>query len=556
MPTAVSRAVEFLNSARSIDTTTGYVDYGFEAYLKRRALDYLTLGRTAFALRRKPGVGKDYLEYLDPTKLSFNRNKNVTQLIAQGANASYSRPVKPNEQVWEYMGEWLKDEDVTIHHPIPIGSNRFTAPILQLIPTATLSWLIREHDTAALDGRKIRDVIFVGNVSMFDAIKEALVTSAALWSGASPEDVGGIPVVEVNNPAGTPMENYFARLGISNIPDAFDREEFIFRYVNEIAAALGLALRHFWNNEKTTNRALEVVQEQRQQQKGPSVFVRSEQRMINNSGIMDQFRVEGKSVRFGFLEESDASSLKDRADVLAKTAEALEKMSLVLGAQIKPESFISWMQSLGQLPNELEFIEGAPDLVANSPGGEINTGDEITDASDPTPTTESGQRDTGTPADNFQKGYLDYDEVTMNNEGKILSRRRKIWHFSDVLEHEVAKRMKAVYPVNEETLDIEDEVNEALTSDSDEEGEDALSYLLRLESTENRVTLKRLQTYQPDEVEAWIYAQKKYDSQAVDSILSKCLNNTALTDDEQIVVDYMVESIQEDDYVIPTIESQ
>lgn len=545
-PTAVSRAVEFLNSTKTIDPSTGWVDVGFEAYLKRKALDYIVLGRTACAVRKPRGLGQPYLEYIDPTRLSFGRQEQFGDKVSSGVNATYNNPVKPGEKVWEYEGKWIKDEDVHIHHPVPIGGKRFTAPILHLIPTATLAWLIREHDAASLDGRKIRDIIFVGNLAMFDAIKDAINTTAALWAGASPEELGGIPVVEVNNPNGQPMENFFARLGISNIPESFDREEFIFRYVNEISSALGLALRHFWNNEKTTNRALEVVQEQRQQQKGPAIFVRSEQRLINNSGMLKQF---GNSVRFGFQEEADTSGMKDRAEVMRLHAEAIEKIATLIGAKVKPESLVSFMQSLDMLPNEIEMFDFTQPLVAVSPGQEINAEGEITDTSDPEPGTNPDQRN-DSPADNFDKSsnkYLDYDEVTMNGEGIILSRRRKVWHFHEVLQHEVAKKMKELYPVNEETLELDGEIKGSLMSNEGYVDSSALDQLLRIDSVENRLTLKRLYAEIPDELDRWAVSQKKFSTEAVNEVIDKTLKNVNLADNEQHIVDFLVEEMGEQD---------
>lgn len=499
------------------------------------------LGRTACAIRRPRGQGKPYLEYLDPIKLKFGRSEKFGDKVTAGMNASYSNPVKPAEKVWEYEGGWMRDEDVFIHHPIPIGAGRFTAPLLQLIPTAVLAWLIREHDSASLDGRKIRDVIFVGNLAMFDAVKDAITTTAALWAGANPEELGGIPVVEVNNPNGQPMENFFARLGISNIPESFDREEFIFRYVNEISSAIGLALRHFWNNEKTTNKALEVVQEQRQQQKGPAIFVRSEQRLINNSGMLKQF---GKEVRFGFQEETDASSMKERAEVLKLHAEAIEKIATVLGVAIKPESMVSFMQYLGALPNEIELFDLEQPFVMSTPGQEVNADGEVTDSSDPEPTTDAGQRNSD-PEDNFQKSYLDYDEVTMDSEGKILSRRRKVWQFHKVLEHEVAKRVKELYPVDEETLELENEIKSDLTSNQADDDSLALEHLQWVDSIENQSELKRLYSSDPDVIDSWVVSQKKYGTQAVDDVISKCLKNVRISSEEQKIVDWIIEEFEE-----------
>ncbi len=324
-PKPAARAVEFLQDAHSPDVVTGLYTKGLETYLQRRAVDHVAVGMTAFLNRSIPGQKITRMEYLDPGLLSFGRERQTTSEIL------------PNERVWSYEGERFRHDQVFISYALPIGAQgNFISPLAPVVPDMQLAYLIREHDMAALDGRRIRDVVLVGSDSAQQTIQNAILTQVALWAGADPAQVG-IPIVSLNTPSGTKIADMIHLLSLSRLPEEFNREEFMFAYVNKISSGLGLALRHFWNNEKTTNKALEEIQEQRQQQKGPAEFVKKEERLINRSGILNQF---GGKVRFGFIEEVDAQSQLTNAQVLQATASALEKISTVFQAALSLEGLL------------------------------------------------------------------------------------------------------------------------------------------------------------------------------------------------------------------------
>ncbi len=426
---AANRGVEFLNETRTV-SQSGMVYTGFQEYLQRRALDYILVGRTAFRAPRKKG---EPIEYLDPTYLRFER-----EAINETTNQRKTGLVRSNEKCWAYNSyeqERYHFDEVFLFHPIPIGANDlFLAPIAPILPTAMLSWLVREHDTAATDGRKIRDILIAGTDHVRDAIATAIGQAVALYAGVDPTQVG-VPIVTVNNMSGIPVKDMVHWLGISNIPESFDRELFEFDYVNQISAVLGLALRHFWNSEKTTNRALEEIQEQRQMQKGPSFVVRTEQRQINSSGVLKQF---GATTRMGFIEEVDTASQKVNAEVLKLTAEALEKVAQVFQASLSLEALLAWMQSIRVLPNELELIttEGSGNQVINADdNARLSEPNEGTTDSDPSPIALDNR------ADSSKKGVLvpDYDEVTVNQHGQVVERRFKLF---TVVKH-LAEEIKA-----------------------------------------------------------------------------------------------------------------
>jgi len=400
-PRKVSRAVDLLNNAKCYDFTSGITHTGFTDFEQRRVLDYLTIGRTALKL---PKDASDDLEYLDPAYLRPYR-------------ARRSGPVKPNDYAWEYVdGRRFRARDVVFHHPVPIGASNFVAPLFSIVPYARLAYLLREHDMAKLDGRKMRDILFVGNAELSNSIETALRKQAAMAQGVDFSEVG-IPIVEINNPSGMDIARQIHRLGLSEIPENFDRADFVNLYVNAIAGCLGLAIRHIWTSEtSSSNRALEEIQEARQQQKGPAMFVRTEQRIMNNRGVFDAVAAPG-TLRFAFIEETDNTSELTNARVLYNTALALERIQRIFGASIDLEAYLAWMQSLQLLPNDIRLVNKEPERVIEN--------------SDPKPFPEGGDRiyNEGLAFNEARPQKAeptpDYGEVTMVLDYNVVDRRVK-----------------------------------------------------------------------------------------------------------------------------------
>lgn len=392
---AVARAIEWLNNAVTM-TYEGVLEFGYEQFLKRRALDYNCVGRTMFHWDK----GKP-LRYLDPCDMMY--------LLSDG------------KWLNQYTGERFDPAQISLHHPLPVGgSGAFVAPLGPVIPTAMLAWLVREHDKASTDGRKIRDIMIVIGESLADEIKGAVEQLISTYTGKANPAENGVPLVHAELVQGLKAADMVTRLGLSNIPEGFSRSDFQFEYVNEVAAALGISLRHFWNSEKATNRALEEVQETRQQQKGPSAFVRTEQRQINASGCLKQF---GRNVRMGFIEEVDVQSREVNAKVLKLYAEGLQIFAQVFGGEVNGEALLAWLQSEDILPADLELITdlGAmqnPDVLQTPVDGAAQG------QSDPKPT----------PAKKSKSAPLDYDEITMDSTGRILERRAKVISFEKILK--------------------------------------------------------------------------------------------------------------------------
>ena len=511
----VMRALEWIQDAEAWNVYTGDVQFGFENFLKRQALDYVTLGRTAMAVRQKGGnanPSKSPLEYLDPALLYWNRKK-----------TNRFNKVKPNEKVWRYANNdslLFKHKEVMLHHPIPIGTGLFAAPLAPVIKTAMLAWLIREHNTASVDGRKIREIFMVSGTNIRGALEDAIKISAAKHAGADPKGNLGIPVIEVQNPNGTPLKDLIATLGLSVIPESFDPDEFNFGYVNEIAGALGLALRHFWQSERTTNKALEEVQEQRQQLKGPAVFTRSVQRTLNRKGgPMDMFSTGRNRTRFAFIEEVDTSTRLNNAQVLKTITEGLEKIQMVFGQSIDLQSYLAWMQAENVLPNELVLIDSGTESTAirrNSDGSTMAQEGEERVVSDPQPVA--------VPSTQKAVAEPDYDEVVVDREGHIVEKRVKVFSVSKYMEKEI----KAATQIVEVT----------------DHGTDSFAAALASAGLAHQVAFKSaFANGHKDTVNKWVDSQLIFDGINARQAVEKCMAGETLDQSEQNVISAIVQDV-------------
>jgi hypothetical protein len=375
---------------------------GFDNFLRLRSLDYLAVGRRLFYV---PDDGP--LEYLDPCMTHYNMNT--------------------GQWIDNLTGRKLPREQVYVDHTQPIGSSGFfVSPIAMVMPSAILAWLIREHDTASLDGRKVREVIIVKGKKLVESIRTALVTMMNLYTDPTQEITSSnIPVAYLDDDQFQgKVDDLIGRLSITSIPENFDRDSFMFQFVNEVGAVTGLALRHFWNSEKATNRALEEIQQQRQAQKGPETFIRSEQRILNRRGILR--KKFGPSTRMAFFEEVDAQSQKIRSEVLMNNAAAFKIFSEVPASgdnQLSLEALIAWQQSEDVLPPEMDFLEAV-----------------TVKESDPDNLTENvEQSDPRVSQLGKSVDILDYDEITINSRGEIIEKRLKVFPVIKALAEEMAE---------------------------------------------------------------------------------------------------------------------
>lgn len=507
-PRGVARAVEWVNGAETYDPYTGMKYTGYQQYLARKALDSLTIGRTSF-LVRSSSSNSSPLEYVDPAHLKFQREK---------VNAKRGDAVRDDEKVWVYHnGASFKNKEIFLDHPMPISNSMFISPIAFLLPSAHLAWLLREHHTTQLDGRKIRDIIMVHN-NMAEGIKTAIAQQAALYSGANPSQVG-IPVVNVTMSGNNPIDNYFATLGLSNISDKFDEAQFLRSYTNQIASGLGLSLRQFWNDESTTNRALEDIQEQRQQQKGPAYFIRSEQRLMNNSGVLERFGTGVNRVRFGFVEETDLSTKLNNAQVLRESAEALKSIGEVFGDTITPQSYLAWMQNLGVLPYEVEITEGASETtILSGEHDAMNTEDELTTSGDVEPSAFDPK--------SISK-RLKYDEITMNQDGQVIEKRLKIFSVLKLLADEMYV--------------------EQLREKKPQTDEEAYALALDVASLENQDEFRRMWEYNSEDIDDFVKMSILVDTKQAMSAIGKCVEHEPLSERDQEIIDTLISVLAGED---------
>lgn len=502
------RAVDWLNSAKTVDQGTGVPTYGFEDFLKRRSLDFIAVGKTTFGLKRKKGSSIPELHYLDPTQVLFNRR------------SSYTGEVKPTEKVYHHYEDVYALQDVITSYTLPIGTGGYyISPIAYILPTATLAWLVREHDMAATDGRRIRDIIIVGNTELSSSIENAILQQLALHSGEDPTKIG-IPIIEMNNLSGGPIEDQIYTLGLSKIPENFNREEFTFDYVNQIAGALGMSLRHFWNNERTTNRALEEIQEQRQAQKGPASFVRTEQRLINQSKVLSLFTQGRGNLSFSFIEEVDTNSAKNNAQVLSLTASALKTVSEVFQASLSLEALLAWMQSIRVLPNDLELIASVETEKPMNPDQQnmpdISDGEQIS-TEDSAPSSSSSES-----SEKTIKAYPDYDEVAVDQDGKVRERRHKIFSIRKLLEHEISKTIEPI-----------------VVTDEEEDFENAV----QLQQKNNNRVVKNYIKSRSKGTGGLSISAPFFESDKIESAMTKLLSDAPLSEEEQAIIDFMSDRI-------------
>lgn len=485
-PRRAAKAVEELNNTQFMDDL-GTIHYGWHAFETRRVYDWLCLGQTAMLMPRGArGNLRGILQYVDPTEVD-----EIVQSVSPRdriirTNVSYEK-----QKRWRYLDQdWRRDEVIKTYSA-PIGGSGYSpAPLLSILPTARLAYLIREHDLAATDGRKIRDIMIVANDALRDAFATAVAQAVELWNGGSAAE-HGIPVVSaaanVLGESAIDVSKLFGRLGLADVPEHLNRSEFWLDYAQEVSAVLDLALRSFWNDPRGSNRSLEKVTQERARRQGPAFFVLAEERAINNNGIL------GDRVRFGFVEEADLAMLKDRAVVAQTYADAIQKLKVSI-PEISGRALMSWLQQLDVLPrdedlvNEIQRISESPVQAEDMIDGdiqelieeqaeenleaEIDVTQQRAEAMQPQiQNTGSNQRPTNEKtlalfreakalesylrSDRSRALTPDYGEIVMDSNGNIVEHRARTFHISGYM-----KELAAMKALDEEVMSEEDWVIE------------------------------------------------------------------------------------------------
>lgn len=492
-PRRAARAVETLNETRYMDAT-GEIHFGWQALQTRRVMDWLCLGKTAMVYPRTRGGGRGYLQYADPTEFI------LTGDMPSHADRILSKRTKPPMTNTVYLNRRWRSDELLVNYAVAAGgAGMFGSPLLGILPSARLAYLIREHDQARADGRKIRDIFIVADEDMRDSLWDAIITNLKLWNGGSVTE-HGVPIVAATTAGGLAdnidVSKLFARLGLADIPDDLNRSEFWLDYANEIAALLGLSLRTFWSPQgQSSNRAVEKVAQERARRVGPSYYILSEERHLNYSGIL------GDRVRFQFIEEADTQLLKDRAAIAYQYAQAVEKLKASI-PELSGRALMNWLQQLMVLPNdedllaEISTLSESPVQVEDMIDGDVETmiaeeaeanreaeieaGIEAQEAqfelqerhAIPTPAQDQEEAKThfreeiGAIARYMrsvrQMSVPDYGEVVLGRDGKILESRARTYHVGGLLALE--KSMETDYDyIDADTYEdqVEDLISDA-----------------------------------------------------------------------------------------------
>lgn len=401
-PRAASKALNFLQNSKTV-TYEGIEDYGMYQFLQRLAMDSVAVGRFMWTW------DEDGMEYLDPCYMRYDMQTNT------------------------WYDRWLNDKKykhkkIVLNHTMPTGrSGNFVSPLLSVLPSAILEWLIREHDMASADGRKIRDIKIVIGEDIAEQLTDALEEHLSEYDGPTPESNDVHIVYADDSEFKQSAGDLVASLGLSNIPERLDRTKHKFGYVNELGNATGLTIRQFWNAEEATNRALEQVQQERQLSRGPGNFARATQRKINESGALLQF---GRNTRMSFWEEVDASSKKVNAEVIQKYSDALLSFAKVFNGQVNGDALLAWLKADNILPVDLDLITEIGEMIATDTVDTPQDGERIVESditASPGLVSENGS----------DEKHLDYDEVTLDQNGSVIDYRRKVVHFQKILQKSI-----------------------------------------------------------------------------------------------------------------------
>ena len=345
-PKSAARTVDRLNNSFFIDSQ-GLKHVGWEQMMARVCMDWLAVGRGMFHSKEIGQTGNwTPPEYMDVAYAYIDmqdRQKSKWKYYPNGRNTGTPRMMDQN--------------NVFFIDNVRIGSSGVIAGSLAwLMSIAHLDWLLREHDSMQLDGRKIRDIIICNGEPMADAIAEGITMSIAMHTEDDPSK-HNVPIVHADlmTEDGS-VADQFARLGLSEIPRDFSRQELEGRYAREIAATLGLPIGQFWYDPRGTNRSLEQVQQERATLKGPSYYVRSFGRLLNQSPITGKPGAYKTLIQFE--EETDNSSLKQKADAFKIYVEGLKLLNesiinienLDVSLALNGESLLGIAQKLGFIP--------------------------------------------------------------------------------------------------------------------------------------------------------------------------------------------------------------
>lgn len=397
-PRLVGAAYEFLNNSKSI-MPDGLEDYGIDQLIQRRVIDSLIIGRRML-LHRSPGDLSVPIEYVDPTMAAWSEVDKAWV---------YEDPTTGLEA--EFTQQQIHHRDAKAIG----GSGQWMPPIYPVLRTAEQAYILRELDISKTDGTQIRDIFITSSSQLVNNLEKGLKSLSERYMGEKTDSNFGVVGVDMNGmDHQIDASKLIHRIGISEIPEGFDRTQFMWNYANEIANNLGLVLRTFWNVDVGTNRALEEINEQRQVRKGPSKYIAEEQRII------DSIIKKAGNVHFAFHEEMDLATRKTDAEVMKLMTDALVVLTDedVLNSELSLVMF-GYFQRMGLLPADVDFKEVMK--------GEKTENAILDNTSERTPYIENAF------------SVPDYDEVVINSSGEVIDRRRKVFGIYEEIEKQLSQ---------------------------------------------------------------------------------------------------------------------
>lgn len=406
-PRGAPKALEYINNARS-RLYDGTVDYGFEQFLKRLALDDRCIGKTMWHW------DKEYITYLDPPEMRFDIMDQKYTEIRTGDEY----PVK----------------EIVVNYAVPIGgAGYFISPLMSLMPMATFMWLVSQHNQASVDGRKVREIFVTIDSELAEQMKQGFEDIVSMWSGATDPTSNQIMITYIEDTNITDATKLVARVGLSQLPENYDPAAAEATYVNEIGNTTGMSIKEFYQNEDANggNRSLEEVQMIRQGAKGPAAFVRSHERRMNACGCLKQF---GKNTRIAFYEDVDAVSREVNAKVIELYSRALLQFATVFGGTVNGDGLLQWLISENILPADIDLITvgTAETTVGSDPATVPGKGNTIA-------TTVPNQPVVSKSTD---LSPLKYDEIALDRNGRVVERRVKMFKIEKWIKGEMEKEHK------------------------------------------------------------------------------------------------------------------
>lgn len=415
---AVVRGMERLHESYFVDDL-GIEHTGWQNITELLCRDWLYSGRMILHSQQIEDMAGP-LEYIDSTYLtpytysSFDTDKAINKTVWRLNRATNQQFIDYNQNEIFYLDNITMGYSGLVQGSVPL-----------LLPVAYLDYLVQEHFSAKLDGRKLNDILVVLDNNMAESLQKAFDIAKSNFqlgvAGAGKQNVGVVAV----NPQGltsVSVQDVFARLGLSEIPDNFEHEVFTSEYVREISNVLGLGPSYFWVGDETNSRSSDYMNEERQMKRGPFVFLKKLERLVNDNNLLATNRNSiGRKSNVRLIYEPDQTSVgaERKAKTFGQWVGGMSALSQIeFTEDLKLGQFLAFLQKENILPTDfgvedLFTLDEFEDPHQSKPN--ITTMKEKTDPMDMRQTSE----------DNTFS--LNYDEIVVDQDGKVLEKRNRLF---------------------------------------------------------------------------------------------------------------------------------